>query len=527
MLKINETKINNFLDKNIKLKKLYPIIKINSSLIDYINFYIDFMKVKKIIKYKTVNQIDFNILDHINKKYKSIEYIKSGEGLYGIVYKLNNNTCVKIEEIDIRLLYKNIIIKNNEIKISKICGNAKISPKIYFNEIIYNEYNSYFYYYTYMEFIDGITLYNFIEKVSINKINKEIKNKIFKLLVKKKNILHKLGYVHNDLHMGNIILKMKKDKIIDLFIIDYGLSKNLNNLYANGIKKYLYENNNENLIMYLIHKKYIEIDLKNTDKLIDIYKKIVDININNINNIKYKNAIYNSLFLNNIFKNICENKIKIIETNNIIEYLEKKYIIVDKINDVSEYYFFKGLSYDEDKYYEELYKIIEVIKDNEKYLIILYKVYNLGYQSDRLKYINCINIFSNKSIFYINNYEYIIDKDNIVLLLSIKIPNDFRIVDIKSYFEIEDKILNKKNFMNKINKIYKNMISSKYPLRFFYDYRFMFFTLKNNKINNIYYITHDITINNFLEKNTENIFSNNQNIYFTNKLIENKIVIIK
>lgn len=524
MLKINETKINNFLDKNIKLKKSYPIIKMNSSLIDYINFYIDFMKVKKIIKYKTVNKIDFNILDHINKKYKSIEYIKIGEGSYGLVYKLDNNICVKIEGFSILSLYEKIILKNNEIKILKICGNAKISPKIYFNEIIYNEYNSYFYYYTYMEFIDGITLYKFIEKLSINKIDKEIKNKIFKLLVKKKNILHKLGYIHYDLHMGNIILKMKNEKIIDLFIIDYGLSKSINNFDINEIKKYLYENNNENLIMYLIHKKYIEIDLKNKDKLLDIYKKTIDINIKNT---IYKNAIYNSLFLNNIFKNICENKIKIIETNNIMEYLEKKYIILDIINDVYEYYFFEDLPYSEDKYYEELYKIIEVIKDNEKYLIILNKVYNLGYQSSRLKYVNFINIFSNKSIFHVSEYEYISDKDNTVFLLSFKIPNDFKIVDIKSYIGIKDKILNKKDFMNKINKIYKNMISSKYPLRFFYSYRNMFFTLKNNKINNIYYVNFDITINNYVEQNTENTFSNNQNIYFTNKLIENKIVIIK
>lgn len=525
MLKINETKINNFFDKKIDIK-LYPKIKMNSLLIDYLNSYIDFIRVKKILKYKTVNQIDFNIFDHINKKYKSVELIKIGEGDYGSVYKINNNTCVKIEEIDISSLYKNIIKKNDELKISTICGDKKIGPKIFFNDIIYNEYYSYFYYYTYMEFIDGVTIYNFLENPTMYDINTETKKKIFKLFTQKKNILNKLGYIHNDLHLNNIILKIKNKKIIDLFIIDYGLSKSLKNTNVSIVKKYLYEYNNDNLIMYFIYKKYIEINFNDMYKILDIYKNTVNINIKNT---IYKNIIYNSQALNNIFKNICENKnkTKIIETNNIMEYLEEKYKILDIINDISKYYFFEILSYSENKYYEEFYKIVEVVKDNEKYLILLYKVYNLEYQTNRTKNIHLINIFSNKSIFHIGDCEYIIDKYNTIFSLSIKIPNDLKIIDIKPYFEIEDIILlDKKIFLNKVRQLYKNMISLKYSIKYLYSYQYMFFTLKNNKINKIYYFNAYNTLDNYYIENI-NRFSNNQNIYFTNKLIENKIVIIK
>ena len=522
MLKINETKINMFLDKNIKLKITYPIININSLLINYINSYIDFIKVKKILEYKTVYQRYFNIKDHINKKYKSVEFIKIGDGKYGSVFKINNNICVKIEEFPIFSLYENIMTKNNELKISIICGNKKISPKIFLNDIIYNEYNSNFYYYTYMKYIDGITLYNFLKYLP----NYKTKIKIFKMFTKKKNILDKLGYIHNDLHLNNIILKVKNKKIIDLFIIDYGLSKNLKNMNINIVKKYSYNNDNENLIMYFIYKKYIEIDLKNIDKLLNIYKETS--NINNINNIDYKNIIYNSKSLNNIFLNICKNKneTKIIETNDIMEYLEKKYIILDIINDdIYKYYFFGILSYNENKYYEELYKIIEVVKDGEKYLILLYKVYNFYYQINRTENINLIHIFSKKSIFHISEYEYIIDKYNAVFSLSFKIPNYLKIIDIKAYFEIDNIILSdKKNFLNKIRQLYKNML--KYSIKYSYSYDNMFFTLKNNKINKIYYINVYNTLDNYY-KNNKNKFSNNQNIYFTNKLIENKIVIIK
>ena len=176
MLQINEKKINNLLDKNINLEKSFSKTEINSFLLDYLNSYIDFIKVKKILNYKTINKKEFNIFDCINKKYKSINFMKIGEGYFGEVYKINNNICVKIEKIGVYNLYNRIIAKNNELKILKICGNKKIGPKLYFNDIIYNEYNSYFYYYTYMEYIDGITLLKFLDIPQKNEIKKKIMN---------------------------------------------------------------------------------------------------------------------------------------------------------------------------------------------------------------------------------------------------------------------------------------------------------------------------------------------------------------
>jgi hypothetical protein len=199
------------------------------------------------------------------------------------------------------------------------------------------------------------------------------------------------------------------------------------------------------------------------------------------------------------------------------------------INDVNKYYFFKNICYYENKYYEELYKIIEVIYNNEKYLILLFKVYNLDFQTNRLKFINFINIFSNKSIFYITHFSYIIDKDMTILSLSIKIPKDFKITNIKSFYEIKDLILNKKYFVNKVHKLYKKMIKLDFLINDIFNYNDLFFTLKNNKINKIYYINDLDTIKTYINNinNSDKILSENKNVYFTNQLIYNKIIIIK
>jgi len=125
-----------------------------------------------------------------------------------------------------------------------------------------------------MEYIKGITLYEFMNNLHKKKI--KFINKIFDILKYKTNMLHKLGYLHNDLHSGNIILKFINKKFIDLYIIDYGLSKSINNMDSFNITRY-WENNK--LIFYLIYiKKYIKININeyNINIIGNIYKKTSD-----------------------------------------------------------------------------------------------------------------------------------------------------------------------------------------------------------------------------------------------------------
>ena len=67
-----------------------------------------------------------------------------------------------------------------------------------------------------MEYIDGKTLFDYLETETYteNKINK-----IKKLINKKINKLHKLNIIHRDLHLNNIMIVEKNNKINILLLI--------------------------------------------------------------------------------------------------------------------------------------------------------------------------------------------------------------------------------------------------------------------------------------------------------------------
>ena len=58
---------------------------------------------------------------------------------------------------------------------------------------------------------------------------------IIKLLQDKVDVIHKHGYVHNDLHSGNVMVKYNDLEITDIVIIDFGLAFNINNPPNNKI----------------------------------------------------------------------------------------------------------------------------------------------------------------------------------------------------------------------------------------------------------------------------------------------------
>ena len=247
---------------NLDIKKKIYIDKIINLYSTIISIYkIDEIKLfldKKKIKYEkyTDNFYPKNYL--INKKYEFIKDI--GSGVYGDVYlfkKKNIFYACKIDELRIdESIDEYITRKNNEYKLLNIVGINNIGPKIYNNHYII--VNNKLYNILIMEYIDGKTLFDYLETETYteNKINK-----IKKLINKKINKLHKLNIIHRDLHLNNIMIVEKNNKI-NIFIIDLGLSRKTNNEISE-LKK-----NNYNILKHvnIFNKTHI-----NEDELI-IYK---------------------------------------------------------------------------------------------------------------------------------------------------------------------------------------------------------------------------------------------------------------
>jgi tRNA A-37 threonylcarbamoyl transferase component Bud32 len=224
-----------------KIINLYSII-ISIYKIDEIKLFLD----KKKIKYEiyTENVHPKNYL--INKKYNFVKDI--GSGFFGDVYLFKKKDIFYACKIDELKNFENIdeyiTRKNNEYKLLNTVGINNIGPKIYNNHYII--VNNKLYNILIMEYIDGKTLADYLatETYTENKINK-----IKKLINKKINKLHKLNIIHGDLHLNNIMIVEKNNKI-NIFIIDLGLSGKTNNKISE-LKK-----NNYNIMKYVnMHNK--------------------------------------------------------------------------------------------------------------------------------------------------------------------------------------------------------------------------------------------------------------------------------
>jgi len=247
---------------NLDIKKKIYIDKIINLYSTIISIYkIDEIKLfldKKKIKYETYTDNFYPKNYLINKKYEFIKDI--GSGVYGDVYLFKKKDifyACKIDELRIdESIDEYITRKNNEYKLLNIVGINNIGPKIYNNHYII--VNNKLYNILIMEYIDGKTLFDYLETETYteNKINK-----IKKLINKKINKLHKLNIIHRDLHLNNIMIVEKNNKI-NIFIIDLGLSRKTNNEISE-LKK-----NNYNILKHvnIFNKTHI-----NEDELI-IYK---------------------------------------------------------------------------------------------------------------------------------------------------------------------------------------------------------------------------------------------------------------
>ena len=70
-----------------------------------------------------------------------------------------------------------------------------------------------------MELLQGLELTNFIEETDIIISKTQSQN-----LIKKIELLHKKGIIHNDLGTINVFVKLKNDTIEDIILIDFDKS---------------------------------------------------------------------------------------------------------------------------------------------------------------------------------------------------------------------------------------------------------------------------------------------------------------
>ena len=529
MLHIDTNKINKNYDKiNIDLYKINN--KLNNDcnfLEDYLQKYIENINIKKLLKnYKVINEPN-NIDPYmfINKKYLLDEEVLLGQGAFGKVYKLSNNNVVKIES-----LYNIYSLKRklNELKISKIAGKYKIGPKIYKNEIVYNIFNGNIFFLTYMEYIEGITFQKYNEDK--NKSVEDI-NKIKKIIKIKKNLLHKLGFIHDDFHKGNIMIKIKNNKIIDVYIIDYGLSKKIDNM--NSINEY---NNNSNIfnkkLNYFIKKKYIEVSCsdKISKKINEIYNIILlnkDIGFKQINSIYNVNLLSDSIirkFINKkslikVNKNI---QIKKIFKNiyNIEDLVNKKYIVYNEVleNEFENY-----------KFFQRNYNIFKMYyvkdKNNNEYLCIIYNIYYNNNIEETIKFNFDMSKKLCKAKFGLNiiEYNFMKYKDDLLLSYYIKLEKSSLTHNFLSIKNIKINIIE-----NYIGNLIKKLIDLKVYFKY-YSVR----NIKNDLFlynNNIYYfnILNLYNMKNLIEyKNYDdynNDFNDNQKTEFIYQLIQNNLI---
>jgi len=174
-----------------------------------------------------------------------------GAGIFGTTYLTEkNNKKYAVKEIsiqkDIWSLSPDIQMKNieNEIEIATILGKMNISPKVY--ETYICKEGGVIKAYIVMEYMSEGTLFTWLDSNTLTPTHK-------KQIHKKVNKMHSLKYVHNDLHLNNVFVTKKNNKI-EFYIGDLGLSYNPKNMY-----KKLFEfdiNRLEEDFMYKFSSKY-------------------------------------------------------------------------------------------------------------------------------------------------------------------------------------------------------------------------------------------------------------------------------
>ncbi len=240
------------------IKKNVTIPKISKSR-EFTYFLYDFI-YRRIL----IHEVDHLIYKHIQNENELIKCLKNpddaqklkyiGSGEYGSIYQLDEKRCIKFINVTHTLNNLKYVDFLKEITMSTIAGSIGVAPKIYDTYVCVNDEDSSCYGIIYMEYIQGMTLTNYLYKIH----SKETKNKLRKLLEEKIIKLHNAGIMHNDLHSDNVMVIVDDNgQLKDIKMIDFG--------FAQYIKDYVYLRNHQRLNYDLFHfsREYIYNELAN------------------------------------------------------------------------------------------------------------------------------------------------------------------------------------------------------------------------------------------------------------------------
>lgn len=147
-----------------------------------------------------------------------------GSGEFGTVFKVDSKTAVKITDLKVYERF-GLDVDNSikhEAKICRLAGELGIGPKI--DDIYYCcDVQGNCYSIMYMEMIHGKTLESWLDEAHSTR---EVQ-RVFYLLEKAIDTLHKNNIVHNDLHFENIFVKQQNKRVIGVYLIDFGLSSDV------------------------------------------------------------------------------------------------------------------------------------------------------------------------------------------------------------------------------------------------------------------------------------------------------------
>ena len=433
-----------------------------------------------------INEIDY--IKHFG--YNKIKRI--GSGAFGITYlchKNNKKYAIKLQKHKNeygnleKFINNNFREYNNLKKLNKSPCRAFV-PKVYDIIFIFDESKPILYSLIIMEFINGITLLEYIDKKGELTITdkKKLDDNIDKL--------HKFGIFHRDLNSENIMV-VKKEKNNNFIFIDYGLSATKKNMKNNSNKlNKIYNNDNK---------------VKND---ITINKKLY-ISINNI--------IDNKLIVISSFINLIDKETKLLEkkTDEEINDLYKKYIEKINKNKIFLYNFFE-------KYYKDILFVsnIKSILHANKYALdslsfiddIDY-IKNFGY--NKIKQMNQYGFNETYYIGYKNNKKYEIkfkyfnnEYGNLEYFLESRINEYNNLKKINDY-NLSAKVYDIHFIINKLtNKLY-SVIVTEYikgiTLQKYIDKKGKLSDNDQKKINDKIAILHKLGIYNFIT-NSNNIF---------------------
>lgn len=270
---IKETELGQGQGQPRALNKKNYVKTLVSSLIQTYTAQTNNLKSKKIPEFKPLNG---NYKDDacIIGKYNIKKLEPSGRGAFGQVYKFKDGKkTLAVKVVDISLANENSFFKcwgggryftveqmEKEAAISRHLGELGIGPKIH--DVYYCINKDKIKYYYVMDYMNRGSLMSYMEKN-----NNTLPDKYVQKIIAKLEKMHAAGYIHDDLHTGNILVNEPRKGELEFYISDFGLSNKLNaklddetrNLYdelkydGNRIKKSL-ELQSEYLTKLILNK---------------------------------------------------------------------------------------------------------------------------------------------------------------------------------------------------------------------------------------------------------------------------------